>query len=120
MKERRKHIRLSLVINAEFKLIPGIPYMGKTKNIGLGGLFVSFKDKPLIKIGDRCSISLLLYKQNKQVALQCQCKVIHQNKDGIGFKFHSVDFAYLDHLKELLRLYPNSIKLAEDIKRQSD
>lgn len=118
MGEKRKHIRLPLVMNAEFKLTVGDPYMGRTKNVGMGGLFVDFHDKPLVKPGDRCCVSLVLYERKKRVALKCQCKVAHQNETGIGFEFHSIDFAYLDYLKKLLRLNPNGTTLAEELKRQ--
>lgn len=118
MKEHRKHIRLPLAMNAEFKLTVGDPYMGKTKNVGMGGLFVHFNDKPLVQSGDRCCVSLVLYEKKRRVALKCQCKVVHQDGFGIGFKFHSIDFAYLDHLKKLLHPNPNSTALAEDLKRQ--
>lgn len=118
MEEHRKHIRLPLAMNAEFKLTVGIPYMGRTKNVGMGGLFVYFDDKPLVQMGDRCRVSLVLYEKKRRVALKCQCKVIHQDKSGIGFKFHSIDFAYIDHLKKLLHPNHNSAKLAESLERQ--
>ena len=118
MEEKRKHIRLPLVMTAEFKLTVGSTYRGRTKDIGMGGLFVKFPDLPLVEDGDRCCVSLVLYERKRRMAIECKCQVVHQNKTGIGFKFHSIDFAYLDHLKKLLRVSPNSTKLAEDLKRQ--
>lgn len=106
-------------MGAEFKLIVGDPYMGRTKNIGMGGLFVRFQDKPLVYHNDRCSVSLLLNEKVRRVALKCRCRVIHQDRSGIGFKFHSIDFVYLDYLSRLLRPHPGSTKLAEDLKMQS-
>jgi hypothetical protein len=115
VEDYRKHIRLPIVMGAEFKLTVGDFYMGRTKNIGRGGLFVRFQDKPLVHHDDRCSVSLLLNEKVRRVALKCQCRVIHQDRSGIGFKFHSIDFAYLAYLSRLLRPHP-STKLAEDLK----
>ena len=119
MDEKRKHMRLPLVMTADFKTTVGATYRGRTKNIGMGGLFVRFPDdKPLVENGDRCCVSLVLYERKKRMAIECKCKVVHQNSVGIGFKFHSIDFVYLDRLRKLLRISPNSAKLAENLKRQ--
>ena len=114
MEERRKNIRLPIIMCAEFKLTVGDPYMGKTKNISMGGLFVRFENKPLVKVGDRCRVALLLNQKISQVALKCQCRVIQQDRSGIGFKFHSIDFAYLDNLKKLLSSKSSTAQLAEN------
>lgn len=118
MGDKRKHIRLPLVMTADFKMIGGTTYRGRTKDIGMGGLFVKFPDMPLVKCGDRCCVSLVLYERKRRMAIECKCQVVHQDETGIGFKFHFIDFAYVDHLKKLLRISPNSAQLAEDLKRQ--
>ena len=105
-------------MTADFKMTAGETYRGRTKNIGMGGLFVKFTDPPLVKNGDRCCVSLVLYEKKRRMAIECNCQVVHQNLVGIGFKFHFIDFAYLDLLKKLLRVSPNSAKLAENLKRQ--
>ncbi len=104
MTERRKHIRLPLLLTAEFKMVVGAVYKGQTKNIGFGGMYVEFPEDemPLVRLEDRCTLTLILYQRKRRLALEFNCLVIHKRKNGVGLKIHNFDFAYIGHLKSLL------------------
>lgn len=99
--ENRKHTRLSIEVAIEINIPDGTLHYGKTKNISFGGMYVNIEKQLNIKHGDKCSITLVLQDQPDKVDIKFQCKTVHLNKKGIGFKFISInaedyqDFKYL-------------------------
>lgn len=93
--ERRSNLRIPMSIGASLNFSNGTTLTGKTKNISFGGAFVRFLNIPIVEIGDYLSLELF-------GRVKFTVKVIHFNKDGLGFQFDFILIKYYESFKKMM------------------
>lgn len=86
MEEKRKHMRLSISLDATLKFTNGFTVHGKTKDISFSGGFVYMKDIQKIHQNDTFTLQLIL-DDVESLMTRFQCRIIHLADDGVGFSF---------------------------------
>jgi len=101
MKEKRKHTRIPLEIEANIKYAEK-SLKGKTKNISFGGVYIELKDISCFTPEDICDVTLIL-KNEMSVNISFKCKIIHIFESGMGMQFKSIEgIDCYEHFKNLM------------------
>ncbi|MBF0450951.1 MAG: PilZ domain-containing protein [Candidatus Magnetomorum sp.] len=109
--EKRKHIRLDIILDAKIECNNGNIYDAKTENISFGGLFLILTPTDDLKEGDNCTISLLLNNKESEnsIPLTFQCTIVHCRKKGYGIQFICIEgLEAYDHFEKLMVLNSES------------
>jgi c-di-GMP-binding flagellar brake protein YcgR len=100
-RERRKHTRISINMNAELQAGNEI-YRGKVKNISFSGGFIYCADAANLIIGETCSLKLILQPEPHTNIVAFQCKIIRTDATGVGIKLTRVDMDGYQKFKNLM------------------
>jgi len=101
-KERRKHTRIVLQLDAELILFDNSSFRGKTKDISFSGIYIKCNNAEGIPIGDKCTIKLHLSSGDNPETIQCACAVVRTATSGVGIKFISIDLTGYQQFKKLM------------------
>jgi len=102
MKQRRKHTRIVLQLDAELILFDNTSFRGKTKDISFSGIYIKCNNAEGIPIGDKCTIKLHLRSGENPEIIQCACAVVRTSASGVGIKFISIDLTGYQQFKKLM------------------
>ena len=118
MENKRKHMRISIEIEAEMKTDDNKVIKGLTKNISFSGVMIQFKETPEVEDGNKYKISLII-QQNSRVEINFKCKFIHKANNSLGFEFICLEgLEGYENFKNLL-VYnsPNPQELLEELEK---
>ena len=102
MTDLRKYTRLPLDIIVEVYLADGTHLYGETADISLDGVFVILTPPPDLKIGQPCSLELIIKTEEGWVRVSFECNVAHNKLDGIGLQFNRADTPHHESFLKLL------------------
>jgi hypothetical protein len=110
MAERRNFQRVPFGCKAEIHY-NGRKYPAELLNICLLGAMALCKDSIPLAEGNCCELSIHLL--DSEITLQFDAKVIHYQKNRLGFQFISVDTETATHLRRLLELNIGSAEVID-------
>lgn len=102
-KEKRKHTRLPISINAEIRMENGDVLKGLTKNISFSGILIETRDSEKLIPGETCNLFLLLNEEQRDPAIEFECRVVRRENFYVGMKYVAVvDVEGYMHFKNLM------------------
>ncbi|MBI5663862.1 MAG: PilZ domain-containing protein [Nitrospirae bacterium] len=101
-KDRRKHTRVSLQLEAELRLDSGITVTGKIKNISFSGVFINCVDPTSIPVGNDGSLKIFLQAVPHANVITFRCQVVRTDESGAGIRFINIDVEGYHQFKNLM------------------
>ena len=102
LKERRKHTRISLGLEAELRLSDNVTFAGKIKDISFSGVFMYCVNSADIPSGGTGLLKLLLQAGPHRNVINFRCQVVRTDESGAGIKFINTDVDGYQQFKNLM------------------
>ncbi|OGQ96570.1 MAG: hypothetical protein A2521_15465 [Deltaproteobacteria bacterium RIFOXYD12_FULL_57_12] len=116
--EHRKHTRLPLAMDVELTLADGSVHKGWTRNISFGGMLVGVAGQLAITAGELLELALIMHSREPRLAIEFECRVVHQGDAGLGLQFIAMDIGVYQHFMNLMVLNsPNPDALLEELRK---
>jgi c-di-GMP-binding flagellar brake protein YcgR len=101
-KDRRKHTRVALELEAELQLDNSITAEGKTKNISFSGIFMYCVNAANIPVGGNGSLKIFLQADPHINIINFRCQVVRTDESGVGIRFINIDVNGYQQFKNLM------------------
>lgn len=101
-KDRRKHTRITLELDAELHLDNGRVIKGKVKNISFSGVFMHHINSANISVGSTGMLKIILQADPHPNIINIRCEVVRTDESGAGIKFVNIDIRGYQQFKNLM------------------
>ncbi len=101
-KDRRKHTRVSLKLDAELQLDDSVTVTGKLKNISFSGVFMYCVNPTNIQVGMTGLLKIFLKTDPHINIIYFRCQVVRTTESGAGIRFINTDVEGYQQFKNLM------------------
>lgn len=101
-RERRKHTRVFLELEAELHLPDNVVYQGKIKDISFSGVYLYCANSSDIPVGENGVFKLYLQSQPGRNIINFHCRIVRTGENGVGMAFTEIDLNGYQQFKNLM------------------
>ncbi len=101
-KDRRKHTRISIELEAELKLSDKVSFKGKIRNISFSGVYLHCVNSTNMPVGETGLFKLFLQTDPHPNFINFRCQIVRTDESGAGLRFIDIDIEGYKKFKNLM------------------